>query len=403
MHADDLVAFAARALRGHRLRTALSLLGVAIGVVAVVLLTSLGEGARAYVTREFATLGTNLLIVLPGKTETTGLAPILGGVPHDLTLEDAEAIARRVRDVRRVAPLAVGTATARYGGRGREVTVVGTVGTFLEVRRLQLQAGRYLPESTADADRAFCVIGAKLVTELFAGRNPLGEMLRIGDERFRVIGVLAPRGQSLGMNLDEVVHVPVRRHLKMFNRRGLFRILAELHAHERLDTARRAIIALLTERHDGEEDVTVLTQDAVLTTFTRILAVLTAVVVGIGAISLAVAGIGIMNVMLVAVAERTREIGLLKAVGATPGQILRAFLLEAALISTAGGLIGLGVAFSLTSLAGRLWPQFPLEPPPWAVGAALGVAASVGLVFGSLPARRAARLDPVAALAGGRR
>ncbi len=403
MHADDLVAFAARALRGHRLRTALSLLGIAIGVVAVVLLTSLGEGARAYVTREFATLGTNLLIVLPGKTETTGLAPILGGVPHDLTLEDAEAIARRVRDVRRVAPLAVGTATARYGGRGREVTVVGTVGTFLEVRRLQLQAGRYLPESTADADRAFCVIGAKLVTELFAGRNPLGEMLRVGDERFRIIGVLAPRGESLGMNLDEVVHVPVRRHLKMFNRRGLFRILVELHAHERLDTARRAIIALLTERHDGEEDVTVLTQDAVLTTFTRILAILTAVVVGIGAISLAVAGIGIMNVMLVAVAERTREIGLLKAVGATPGQILRAFLLEAALISTTGGLIGLGVAFSLTSLAGRLWPQFPLEPPPWAVGAALGVAVSVGLVFGSLPARRAARLDPVAALAGGRR
>lgn len=403
MHVDDVLAFAARALRGHRLRTALSLLGVAIGVVAVVTLTSLGEGARAYVTREFATLGTNLLIVLPGKTETTGLAPILGGVPHDLTVDDAEVVARRVRDVRRVAPLAVGTATARYGSRGREVTIVGTTAAFLGVRRLQIQAGRYLPEDEADADRAFCVIGARLVTELFAGKNPLGEMLRVGDERFRVIGILAPRGQSLGMNLDEVVHVPVRRHLKMFNRRGLFRMLVEIHAHERLDAARREIVALLTERHDGEEDVTVLTQDAVLTTFTRILAILTAVVAGIGAISLGVAGIGIMNVMLVSVAERTREIGLLKAVGATPGQILRVFLVEAALISTAGGLAGLGAAFGLTIVAGRLWPQFPLEPPPWAVWAALGVALSVGLLFGSLPARRAARLEPVTALAGGQR
>jgi putative ABC transport system permease protein len=403
VNVEDLVAFAARALAGHRLRTALSLLGVAIGVVAVVGLTSLGEGARAYVTREFATLGTNLLIVLPGKVETTGVAPLVGGVPHDLTVADAEAIARRVRDVRRVAPLAVGTATAGAGGRRRDVTVVGTTAAFLAVRHLHLQSGRYLPEAGAEAEGAFCVLGAKLVTELFAGRNPLGEMVRIGDERFRVIGVLAPRGVSLGMDLDEVVHVPVARHLKLFNRRGLFRILVEVHAHERLEAARRAIVRLLTERHDGEEDVTVLTQDAVLSAFSRVLAILTAVIAGIGAISLAVAGIGIMNVMLVSVAERTREIGLLKAIGATPGQILRVFLLEAALLSTAGGLAGLGLAWALTTLAGTLWPAFPIAPPVWAVWAAIGVAVAVGLLFGSLPARRAARLDPVVALAGGRR
>jgi putative ABC transport system permease protein len=400
MNADDLLLFALGALRGHRLRTALSLTGVAIGVVAVVVLTSLGEGARAYVTREFSSLGTNLLIVLPGKTETTGMAPIVGGVPHDLTVEDAEAVRRRVRDVRKVAPLAVGTATARFGGRGREVTVVGVTADFLGVRNLHLQAGRYLPGPGADAQRPFCVIGAKLQAELFAGRNPLGEMIRLGDERYRVIGVLAPRGQSLGMDLDEVVHIPVERHLRMFDRRGLFRLLIQVHSHERLEAAKRDVLAVLTERHDGEEDVTVLTQDAVLATFGRILAILTAVIAGIGAISLSVAGVGIMNVMLVSVAERTREIGLLKAVGASSGQILRAFLVEAAILSTAGGVAGLAAAFGLTTAAAALWPAFPINPPVWAVWAALAVAVSVGIVFGSLPARRAARLDPVAALAG---
>jgi putative ABC transport system permease protein len=400
VNADDLLLFAAGALRGHRLRTALSLTGVAIGVVAVVVLTSLGEGARAYVTREFSSLGTNLLIVLPGKTETTGMAPVLGGVPHDLTVEDTDAIRRRVRGVRKVAPLSVGTATARFGGRARDVSVVGVTADFLGVRNLHLQFGRYLPESGAEADSAHCVIGAGLQAELFAERNPIGQMIRIGDERFRVIGVLAPRGMSLGMNLDEVVHVPVSRQLRMFNRRGLFRVLVEVHAHEGLDAARREILAVLTERHRGEEDVTVLTQDAVLAAFSRILAILTGVIAGIGAISLSVAGVGIMNVMLVSVAERTREIGLLRAIGATPGQILRAFLVEAALLSTAGGVAGLATALGLTTLAARLWPAFPMHPPGWAVWAALAVAVSVGVIFGSVPARRAARLDPVAALSG---
>ena len=400
MTIDDALAFAARALRGHRLRTALSLLGVAIGVASVVLLTSLGEGARAYVTREFASLGTNLLVVLPGKTETTGMAPILGGVPHDLTLEDTEALVRRVRDVRKAAPLSVGTATASHGGRSREVTVAGTTAAFLGVRDLTLQVGRYLPETRDEEDRPFCVIGAGLQAELFPGRNPLGEMLRVGDERFRVIGVLAPRGVSLGMNLDEVVHVPVARHLRMFNRTSLFRVLVEVHAHDRIEAARQEILRVLTERHGGEEDVTILTQDAVLSTFSRILGILTAVVAGIGAISLSVAGIGIMNVMLVSVTERTREVGLLKALGVSSTQILAVFLIEAVLLSTSGGLLGLGAAYVVTHAAGALYPGFPIHPPAWAAWAALAVSMSVGTVFGVMPARRAARLDPIAALAG---
>jgi len=394
----DVLAYSAGALRGHRLRTALSLLGVAIGVSSVVVLTSLGEGARAYVTSQFSSLGTNLLIVLPGKVETTGLAPVMGGVPHDLTIDDVDAVRRQVPEVRTVAPLAVGTAQARAGERSREVTVAGVTADWLGVRNLRLQSGRYLPDNETDRDRSVCVLGSRVAAELFPGRNPLGEMVRVGDERYRVIGLLAPRGTSLGMNMDDVVHVPVRRHLRMFNRTGLFRVLVEVHHRDRMDDARRAILSLLTRRHDDEEDVTVITQDAVLTTFGRILGVLTAALAGIAAISLSVAGIGIMNVMLVSVSERTREIGLLKALGATRGQILSVFLVEAAMISAAGGVAGLALSFAVTRTAAMFYPQFPFDPPAWAVAAALAVSAAVGLVFGALPARRAARLDPVAAL-----
>jgi len=399
MSARDLILFAAGALKGHRLRTALSLAGVAIGVVSVILLTSLGEGARLYVTREFATLGTNLLIVIPGKTETTGGPPIFGGVPRDLTLDDAESLARRIRSIRRIAPLSIGTAQARVGQRSREVTVAGTTAEFPDVRSLKMGSGRYLPAGEWGRGGRVCVIGPKLQVELFEGRNPLGEILRVGEERFRVIGVMAPRGQSLGMNLDEVVHVPVSQALRMFNRSGLFRIMVEVSFPEEMDRTSAAILDTLRERHDGIEDVTVLTQDAVLSTFGRIMSILTAALAGIAAVSLSVAGIGIMNVMLVSVSERTAEIGLLKALGVTRGQVVGAFLVESSLISGAGGLLGLIGGMASVLAVRTLYPEFPVQPPGWAVAGAVAVAISVGIVFGALPARNASRLDPVQALA----
>jgi putative ABC transport system permease protein len=392
----DLFRYAAGAIRGHRLRTFLSLLGVAIGVGSVILLTSLGEGARLYIVGEFASLGSNLLILVPGKTETAGFAPLVSTAPHDLTREDAIALAQRVRALRRVAPLVVGTAAARVGERSREVTVIGTTHDILEIRHLKMSSGRFLPAEVTEAP--ICVLGSRVQQELFPGENPLGKWIRIGDWRFRVIGILAPRGVSIGTDLDEVVEIPVQSGLRLFNRTGLFRILAEVTSHENLEAARRQAIEVLRERHAGQEDVTVLTQDAVLSTFNSILKALTAALAGIAAISLGVAGLGIMNVMLVSVTERTREIGLLKAVGATHRQVIAVFLLEAAILATAGGCFGLATGLGSGRVLHHIFPDIPFQPPDWAIPAALAVSCTVGLIFGILPARNAAKLDPVAAL-----
>ena len=395
MRTRDLLRYSLGALRGHRLRTLLSLLGVGIGVASVILLTSLGEGARLYVTGEFASLGSNLVILVPGRTETFGAAPFMNTAPNDLTVDDALAIVREVRGIRRAAPLAMGGAPIEVREKRRDVLVVGTTHEMLGVRKLEIGVGRFLPEGVRDAP--VCVIGSKIQRELFGGENPLGQTVRLGDTRLQVIGVLKPRGMSIGMDLDEVVEIPVDTALRMFNRTSLFRVLIEVGSSAEIPSVKERVIALMEERH-GEKDVTVLTQDAVLSTFSNIFNLLTAALAGIAAISLTVAGIGIMNVMLVSVSERTREIGLLKALGVTARQVLAVFLVEAAAISTAGGLGGLAVGLGAGHALQRIYPEFPVQPPSWAVATALVVSISVGVLFGMLPARRAARLDPVAAL-----
>ncbi|HKQ61682.1 MAG TPA: ABC transporter permease, partial [Candidatus Polarisedimenticolaceae bacterium] len=266
------------------------------------------------------------------------------------------------------------------------------------VRHLELGSGRFLPAASAQAERPVAVIGAKARDELFAGTPPLGRWIRIGDRRFRVIGVLASEGRSLGLDLDEIVVIPVASALALFNSSSLFRIMVEADSREAIPAAEQAIKEILRRRHEGEEDVTVIRQDAVLGTFDRILGTLTLAVGGIAAISLLVAGVLVMNVMLVSVTERTAEIGLLKALGAPPRQILGLFLAEAGLLSLAGGLAGLVVGEAGAWGIGRLYPSLPVEPPPWAIGAGLGTALVCGVACGLLPARRAARLDPVTAL-----
>ncbi|MCG6922816.1 MAG: ABC transporter permease [Acidobacteria bacterium] len=399
MRATDVFGFASRALRGHRVRTGMSLLGVSIGVAAVIALTALGEGARLYVVGQFASIGTNLLIVLPGKTETTGGMPGFGGVPNDLTLADAEAVVQAIPEIEKGSPIAVGTETVAHGERRRQVAIIGTTHEMLELRHLSLAQGRFLPPLEWDRGSPVAVIGTTLSSELFPGESPLGRIVRIGEWRMRVVGVLAPRGEQLGVDMDDVAIVPVATAMKMLNRRSLFRVLLQVRGHAELDLARDKVTRLLSERH-GEEDITCIAQDAVLTALDSILGALTMALGGIAAISLAVAGVGIMNVMLVSVSERTREVGLLKALGAGRGQILALFLTEAVLISSAGGLLGLAFGWGAVAALVAMFPALPATPPTWAVGAALALSVAVGAGFGVLPARRATRLDPVAALAG---
>ena len=395
----EMLRFAARSLRGHRLRTALSVLGVAIGISSVMVLTSLGEGARRYVTGQFQSLGSNLIIVIPGKTETEGEAPLLSQAPHDLTVEDMEAVVRRSPRIRRAAPVLLGTAVTAYGERRRETIVFGTTADMQKIRGIEMAAGRFLPEGKLDRSARVCVIGSKLQRELFSDTNPLGAIVRVGGERYKVIGVLAPRGMSIGFDFDEVIELPVEPAMALFDRSSLFRILMEVRSHEVLDAAAADVKAILKERHDDTEDVTIIKQDSMIQAFGKILGVLTAALAAIAAISLGVAGIGIMNVMLVSVTERTGEIGLLKALGAESGQILTAFLAEASLLSSAGGALGVAGGYALAGAARWFWPALPAHAPSWAVAAALVVAVAVGLVFGAVPARRASRLDPVLALA----
>ncbi len=369
-----------------------------VGVAAVIMLTALGEGARGYVENQFANLGSSLLIVVPGKTETTGALPGMGGAPNDLTLDDFEAIVRRIRQVERAAPIAMATTTTSHGELRRQVAVIGTTKEFLEVRNLSLGRGVFLPEGDIRRGASVAVIGERVARELFPGQNPVGKVVRIDQWRMRVIGVLTSRGTQLGVDVDELVVVPVATAMRIFNRSSLFRILIEARAQVDLDTTAKSVVALLSERH-GEEDVTVITQDSVVSSLGSILDTLTLVLAAIASISLGVAGIGIMNVMLVSVSERTSEVGLLKALGVSHQQIVAAFLAEATLLSLAGGLLGLTVGFFGVGVVVGIYPDLPAHPPGWAVAAALAVALVVGMVFGVLPARRAARLDPIAALA----
>jgi putative ABC transport system permease protein len=399
MRFADLLRFAWQVLGGNRARTALILLAMGIGVAAVVAVSAIGEGARLYVVNQFGALGTNLLIVLPGRSETSGAMPgvMMGRTPRDLTIEDALAL-RRSPSILRFAPLIVGAGDVRVGSLGRESPVLGTTAEFIQVREMALARGTFLPEGDPRHGQPVCVIGAKVASELFGGRRVLGEWLRIGDRRFRVVGVLARQGASLGFNTDEIVVVPLSAAQALFNTESLFRIFVEAKSREQIPAARADVEEIIRLRHEGERDITVITQDAVLATFDRILRTLTLAVGGIAAISLAVAGILIMNVMLIAVTQRRREIGLLKALGATGRQIRAAFLTEAVMLALGGAALGLAVGQLGQAAIGRVFPDIPFTAPWWALIAAPLTAIVTSVLFTVVPARRAAQLDPVMAL-----
>lgn len=399
MRAADLLAFAWQVVTGSRARTALILLAMGIGVAAVVIVSSLGEGARRYVLDQFGSLGSNLLIVLPGRSETAGGAPgfIVGKTPRAITIDDALALGRS-HAVKRIAPLVVGTGDVHWNARNREAPVLGSTAEMLEVRHMEVAHGHFLPPGDPHHAQPVCVIGTKMANELFGAQPALGEWLRIGDRRFRVVGILANQGQSMGFNTDEIVIVPIASAMALFNTDALFRILVEAKGREQVAPAKEDILDIFKARHEGERDVTVITQDAVLATFDRILRALTLAVGGIAAISLGVAGILIMNVMLISVTQRRREIGLLKAIGATSTEVKLIFFTEAVMLAIGGAAVGLAVGKLGQMALLQLYPTIPFSPPWWALIAAPLTAVVTSILFSVAPARRAAALDPVQAL-----
>ena len=394
---SDSIHLAWRAITAHRLRSFLTLLGIAIGIAAVILLTSIGEGIHRFVLSEFTQFGTNLVSVAPGKVKTSGPAP--SGIPSSvrpLTLDDARAL-ERLPHITGMTAIVWGNTEVRGNGRLRRTTVNGVTPDMLQVYQMRIGSGQFLPFEDSENARAFVVLGSKLKTELFGAENPLGARVTVGHLQFRVIGVLESKGQFLGIDLDDAAYIPTARALELYNRDGMMKI--DLSYEEGIAATRIAtsIVATLKARH-GREDFTLTTQEDMLRTLSNILNVVTMAVGALGSISLLVGGVGIVTIMTIAVSERTSEIGLLVALGAPRRTILGLFLGEAVVLSALGGLVGLALGFGLAQLIHLLVPALPVQTPISFVVYAELVAVVIGLLAGVLPARRAARLDTVEAL-----
>ncbi len=397
MLAADFFRFTASSLAAHRLRTFLTALGIAVGIAAVILLTSIGEGLHRFVISEFTQFGTHIIGVTPGRTQTHGGAPLgMINTIRPLTIDDAVALARAPH-ARLTVPVVQGNSEVSVAGRSRRVTLYGVGHHFSEAFRIRVAAGEFLPDDDPRAARALVVLGAKVARELFAAENPLGARIRVGGERYRVIGVMEPKGQVLGFDLDDTVYIPAGRALDMFNRESLMEVDVIYEPTAPLDEVVEGIKRILVARH-GAEDFTVTPQEKMLEVFGTVLDAITFAVAAIAGVSLLVGGVGILTILTIAVAERTSEIGLLRAVGATRRGVLLIFLGEAALLAALGGTAGLALGWGAAAALELAVPALPVHTPwTYAVLAEL-MALAVGLAAGVLPARRAARLDPVEAL-----
>ncbi len=396
MRALDFVRLTAGSARAHRLRSALTALGIAVGIASVVLLTSIGEGVQRFVLAEFTQFGTNLIGVNPGQAKTFGASVGVFGTVRPLTLGDAEAL-HRVPHVRAAVPAVQGNAEVEAETRRRRVTVYGVGPEFPEVFSFGVASGRFLPRDDPEAPRAFAVLGSKLREELFGNQHPLGRRVRVGGSSYRVVGTMEPKGQVLGFDLDDTIYLPAARALELFNRDSLMEIDLLYAQGAPVGEVVAGIRRVLTARH-GRDDVTITTQQQMLDVLGGVLDVLTFAVGALGAISLLVGGVGILTIMTIAVAERTAEVGLLRALGARQGQVLGLFLGEAAVLGAAGGLAGLALGIGGARLLQVAVPALPVHTPWSYVLLAEAVAVAIGLAAGVLPALRAARLDPVSAL-----
>jgi putative ABC transport system permease protein len=396
MRSADLIAFAAQAVHAHRLRSVLTALGIGIGVMAVVLLTSIGEGLNRYIVEQFTQFGTHTLGIQPGKANTLGISPGVINSVRPLSLQDAEALERAPYVLNSV-PAISGNASVETHGRERTVLVFAVGADFDEAFKFEVSRGEFLPHDSFERPRPVAVLGATVYEELYAGENPLGDRIRVGQERYRVVGVMEPKGEMLGLNLDDAVYIPAARGLELFNREGLQEIDVLYREGAPADEVVAAIKRILIARH-GAEDFTIITQQQMLDVLGSIIGVLTLGVAALGGISLLVGGVGIFTIMSIAVRERTQEIGLLRAVGATRQRISQLFLGEAMLLAGIGGAAGLTAGVGITLLVHWAVPAMPAQVSPMYVVLSEIAAVLIGLVAGVLPARSAASLEPLEAL-----
>jgi putative ABC transport system permease protein len=396
MFTRDIIKISLSSLLDQRLRSFLTLLGIAVGIASVVLLTSIGEGVHRFTLAEFTQFGTNLIGINPGRTTTAGISGALINTVRPLSLADEKAL-RHLPGVIDTVSVIQGNAAVEHGKRSRRTNILGVGPAGERVWQINVAMGRFLPDDDSGNARALVVLGSKVSRELFRAGSPLGRLVRIGGERYRVIGVMESKGQMLGFDLDDAVYIPTARAMSLFNLNGLMEIDVLYQSGLQSKTIAERIRKLLISRHGGE-DFTITTQDEMLKVLGSVLDILTLAVGGLGAISLLVGGVGIVTIMTIAVNERTPEIGLLRAIGADRRQILLLFLGEAVVLAGLGGLTGLFFGAGIAWLLGELVPALPTHTPwQYALYAEI-LAATIGLLAGVLPASHAARLDPVEAL-----
>lgn len=393
----DLLVFALGAVFRHRLRSLLSMLGIAIGIGAVILLTSIGEGTRRYILNQFTQFGTNLVAINPGKAETMGIPGVLGGTTHKLTLDDALAL-ERLPSVEEMVPVTFGSARVEARGRGRSVYIYGVTPDIPAVWRFHVRQGSFWPQGDPHRAASATVLGPKLKRELFGNDNALGRFVRIGGSRFRVVGIMEPKGQFLGFDVDDAAYIPVAAAMRLFNLDEVNEIDLIFSEHTELEAVVDRITELLKDRHGGNEDFTITSQAAMLDVMGNIMSIITSAVGAIAGISLLVGAIGILTMMWIAVGERTAEIGLVRALGASRRQVRVVFLAEATTLATAGGLIGLSGGLAACALLRAAVPGLPVSTPPLFVALALIISLATGMLSGVLPAHKAAMLDPIEAL-----